>query len=56
LELLDRQDFAHRLARAARSWAEQFSWRSVYPELLRCYGFENEPIEAELLSEHILVR
>jgi glycosyltransferase involved in cell wall biosynthesis len=54
LELLHHQDFARQLARTARSWAEQFSWCRVFPQLLRCYGFETEPSDSELRSEHIL--
>jgi glycosyltransferase involved in cell wall biosynthesis len=54
LELLHRQEFARQLARAARLWAEQFSWRRVFPQLLRCYGFP-EDIESELRAGPILV-
>jgi glycosyltransferase involved in cell wall biosynthesis len=54
LELLHHQDWARQLARTARAWAEQFSWLRVFPELLRCYGFETEPSNSELRSERIL--
>jgi len=56
LELLHRQDFARQLALTARAWAEQFSWHNVFPELLRCYGLEDEPAEPQLRSDHILVQ
>jgi glycosyltransferase involved in cell wall biosynthesis len=39
LELVEDPGFARGLARAACSWAQQFSWSNVYPQLLRCYGF-----------------
>ena len=54
LELLHHQNWARQLARTARAWAEQFSWRRVFPQLLRCYGFETEASDSELRSEHIL--
>jgi glycosyltransferase involved in cell wall biosynthesis len=38
LQILQHRDFARQLARTARSWAEQFSWRSVFPQLMQCYG------------------
>ena len=55
LELLAQQSLARQMARAARSWAEQFSWNNVFPQLLRCYGFENERPEAGLNSGRVLV-
>jgi glycosyltransferase involved in cell wall biosynthesis len=55
LEILEHQDLARQLARTARSWAEQFSWRNVFPQLLRCYGFAAKHSHSELRSEPILV-
>ena len=51
LELLRNQDLARRLARSARDWAEQFSWRNVFPQLLRCYGFAWDTRGADLHGE-----
>jgi L-malate glycosyltransferase len=48
LELLRRPEFACDLAANARHWAELFSWRSVFPQLLRAYGI------AEPISPHPL--
>lgn len=55
LEILERQDFARQLARNARSWAEQFSWRKVFPRLMQCYGLDAEPMIPALASDQILV-
>ncbi len=38
IECIDDPQLATNLARAARNWAEQFSWASVFPALLDCYG------------------
>jgi glycosyltransferase involved in cell wall biosynthesis len=55
MEILEHQDFAHQLARNARSWAEQFSWHSVFPQLLQCYGFESGHRISALRSDEVLV-
>jgi len=54
LEIVEHQDFARQLARTARFWAEQFSWRTVYPRLLRCYGFTAEQSNSDVQSEAVL--
>jgi glycosyltransferase involved in cell wall biosynthesis len=54
LELLRHQEFAHQLTRAARGWAEQFSWSAVFPKLLRCYGLA-EPQDVDVKPVHSLV-
>jgi glycosyltransferase involved in cell wall biosynthesis len=54
MEILEHQDFAHQLARNARSWAEQFSWHSVFPQLLQCYGFESGHRISALRSDEVL--
>ncbi len=43
LDLLKHQDSAYDRTRKARRWAEQFSWRRIYPLLLRCYGYDAAP-------------
>jgi glycosyltransferase involved in cell wall biosynthesis len=53
LKVLDEQGLSRKLARAARSWAEQFSWRSVFPQLLKCYGFRET--DCDLLAGRVLV-
>jgi len=55
LEILEHQDVGRQLARNARSWAEQFSWRNVFPQLLQCYGLGAEDAISALASDQILV-
>lgn len=55
LEILQHQDAGRQLARAARSWAEQFSWRNVFPQLMQCYGLGTEDRVPALGSDQILV-
>lgn len=38
IEILEHPDLGRALARNARNWAEAFSWQSVWPRLLACYG------------------
>jgi glycosyltransferase involved in cell wall biosynthesis len=38
IEIIENREFGCRLARQARNWAEQFSWKEVLPILLACYG------------------
>jgi glycosyltransferase involved in cell wall biosynthesis len=42
LECLRNPEFALDMARAARRWAEQFSWSNVFPRLMDCYGIAAE--------------
>ena len=42
LNLLRRPEFAYELARTARTWAEQFSWRRILPQLLRADGISGQ--------------
>ena len=37
-ECIDDPDLAVGIARSARTWAEQFSWASIFPKLMDCYG------------------
>ena len=55
LEILEHQDVARLLARTAHAWAEQFSWRNAFPQLLQCYGFGTGPGSPALASDQILV-
>ncbi len=55
LEIVHHQDFARQLARTARSWADQFSWDNIFPQLLRCYGFAGEHVRSELRSDPVLL-
>lgn len=54
-EILDRQDFARQLAQTAHSWAQQFSWTNVFPQLMQCYGFGVERASPALESGQVLV-
>jgi glycosyltransferase involved in cell wall biosynthesis len=54
LELLDCPELALRLTRNAREWAEKFSWRRVFPELLLRYGM-TIPCASPIREEHVLV-
>ncbi len=45
LACLRNQEFALGMARAARRWAEQFSWSHVFPRLLECYGISAEAVQ-----------
>ncbi len=54
LEILENQALARQLAQNARSWAEQFSWRNVFPQLLQCYGLASEHSIPALESDQIL--
>ena len=40
MECIDDPELGARMARSARTWAEQFSWASILPKLLDCYGVE----------------
>jgi glycosyltransferase involved in cell wall biosynthesis len=55
LDLLQRPDLGRQLARAARSWAEKFSWGRVFPQLLQCYGLGDESGAVALAAGQILV-
>lgn len=55
LQLLDDADLALRLTCNARAWAEEFSWRKVFPKLLRCYGV-TECHTTPIPPEHLLAR
>jgi glycosyltransferase involved in cell wall biosynthesis len=39
LQLLRQPELAQQIARTARTWVEQFSWRRILPQLLQTYGF-----------------
>lgn len=41
IEIIEDAGFGRALAREARLWAERFSWRNVFPELLKCYGLSS---------------
>ena len=40
IECIDDPELGARMARSARTWAEQFSWGCILPKLLDCYGVE----------------
>jgi glycosyltransferase involved in cell wall biosynthesis len=56
LELLEREDFARRLAHNARVWAEQLSWNNVFPRLLSCYGLAPEHAGTDVGDEILVQR
>jgi glycosyltransferase involved in cell wall biosynthesis len=56
LEVLQNPGFACELTRRARSWAEQFSWNHVFPQLLNCYGFAQLCGNLDAPSEEVLAR
>jgi glycosyltransferase involved in cell wall biosynthesis len=51
LEIVHRPEMARRLARSARSWAEQFSWQAIYPQLLHSYGFSSRQASPAPVAE-----
>ncbi len=52
IELVENAELAHQLAVAARRWAAQFSWRSMFSRLMAYYGFKNgRPIEGSEVQE-----
>lgn len=51
LQFLREPAIAGEMARAARTWAEQFSWRRILPQLLQAYGFSPETQGREDLKE-----
>ena len=53
-EILRDPGFGIQLARSARSWAEQFAWRNVFPQLLQCYGFSADQPTKVFQSDQIL--
>jgi|SRR5690348_4310908 glycosyltransferase involved in cell wall biosynthesis len=56
LELIERSEFAREMARSARSWAEQFSWSSVFPELMAAYGITRAGEGMEAHSGRLLAQ
>lgn len=47
IEIVEDSDFGRRLAQNARAWAEQFSWRKVWPVLMNCYNMPFPTGEAQ---------
>lgn len=41
-EIVEDPTLGHALAYAARRWAEQFSWESILPTIMNCYGISDE--------------
>ena len=56
LEIVNSPELGCELARSARSWAEQFAWSSVFPKLLRCYGFAETENLSSPSRERVLVQ
>jgi glycosyltransferase involved in cell wall biosynthesis len=54
VEIVRNEVLGRQLARNARSWAEQFSWHRVFPQLMQCYGFDAER-EVSPAADQILV-
>jgi glycosyltransferase involved in cell wall biosynthesis len=40
VEIVEHSEFGRNLARNARTWAEQFAWKNVFPKLLSAYGHD----------------
>lgn len=55
LEIVQHPALGRELAQTAHSWAEQFSWRNVFPQLLQCYGLASAGGVATPEEEQILV-
>jgi glycosyltransferase involved in cell wall biosynthesis len=55
-EIVERPEFGQSLARQARKWAEQFSWKEVLPRLLACYGSAATNIETSVPEAEALIQ
>jgi len=56
IEIVEHPEFASRLARQARNWAEQFSWKDVLPRLLACYGSPVTVVETHVSEADALIQ
>jgi len=56
IEIIEHPEFGRSLARQARTWAEQFSWKEVLPRLLACYGSPNGAIEPSIPEAEALIQ
>ena len=56
LEILEHPELGRSLARQARNWAEQFSWKEVLPKLLACYGNSATTIETSIPEAEALIQ
>lgn len=56
LEIIEHPEFGRHLARQARKWAEQFSWKNVFPRLLACYGRPVETVETHSSEAEALIQ
>jgi glycosyltransferase involved in cell wall biosynthesis len=55
-EIIEHPELGHSLARQARKWAEQFSWKEVFPRLLACYGSIATNIETSVPEAQALIQ
>ena len=56
IEIIEHPEFGRSLARQARTWAEQFSWKEVLPRLLACYGSPSGAIEPSIPEAEALIQ
>jgi len=56
IEIVEHPEFGCRLARQARTWAEQFSWKDVLPRLLACYGTSITAVETRVPETEALIQ
>ena len=55
LDIVQHPEFGRQLAQAARTWAEQFSWHKVFPQLMQAYGIETGDRFSAMEADQILV-
>jgi glycosyltransferase involved in cell wall biosynthesis len=55
LEIIQRPGTGRRLARNARTWADQLSWQNIFPKLMQCYGLEVDAERSALPAGEVLV-
>jgi glycosyltransferase involved in cell wall biosynthesis len=56
IEIIEHPEFGRSLARRARTWAEQFSWKEVLPRLVACYGSPSGAIETNVPEAEALIQ
>jgi len=56
IDIIENPKLGQRLAREARTWAEQFSWNHVFPKLMACYGSSSVANGLHLSEAEVLPR
>jgi glycosyltransferase involved in cell wall biosynthesis len=55
LKIIQRPETGRYLAHNARTWADQFSWRNIFPKLMQCYGLDVDAKRSVLPAGEVLV-